>query len=292
MFTISKESHLQDLRANCKALSETVAMMRSARESLRYSIDRSHEQIASSRIVVASSPAETLRATSSNRLLQLLPKVEFDRLRTYLEPVKLNAGHVCFQPARPIDYIYFVESGLGSTCSAEHSGCTPAIGMHGFEGVIGVPVLLCATKNPHRTIMQTDARANRIPAALLRQEMDSSPTLRDILLRYAQYFLIQVGETAIANTRFGLPQRLARLILMMIDRLGPVIQITHAHLSALLGVRRAGVTDALHVLEGERLIRSGRGMLQARDRSALEARAGEAYGVPEAEYARLFGIPA
>ena len=57
----------------------------------------------------------------------------------------------------------------------------------------------------------------------------------------------------------------------------------------MLGVRRAGVTSALHMLEGERLIRSTRGMITVLDRAGLEAKANGSYGLPEAEYERLIG---
>jgi hypothetical protein len=56
----------------------------------------------------------------------------------------------------------------------------------------------------------------------------------------------------------------------------------------MLGVRRAGVTTGLHVLEGAQAIRATRGLVQVRDRAKLEAFAGDAYGLPEAEYRRLF----
>ena len=57
----------------------------------------------------------------------------------------------------------------------------------------------------------------------------------------------------------------------------------------MLGVRRAGVTEALHALESQRLIASARGRVVVRDRKGIERRAGESYGVPEAEYRRLLG---
>ena len=44
----------------------------------------------------------------------------------------------------------------------------------------------------------------------------------------------------------------------------------------MLGVRRASGTDALHVLEGEGLIRSLRGRIVVRDRLRLTQWAGEA----------------
>jgi Mn-dependent DtxR family transcriptional regulator len=57
----------------------------------------------------------------------------------------------------------------------------------------------------------------------------------------------------------------------------------------MLGVRRAGVTDALNALRKQGLISYQRGQITVRDRMGLERKAGEAYGVPEAEYRRLIG---
>jgi hypothetical protein len=55
----------------------------------------------------------------------------------------------------------------------------------------------------------------------------------------------------------------------------------------MLAVRRAGVTTATHVLEGNGLIRAKRGVITILDRERLEELAHSAYGLPEAEYARL-----
>ena len=57
----------------------------------------------------------------------------------------------------------------------------------------------------------------------------------------------------------------------------------------MLGVRRAGVTEALHALRKQGLISYGRGLIAVKDRKGMERMAGEAYGTPEAEYRRLIG---
>ena len=57
----------------------------------------------------------------------------------------------------------------------------------------------------------------------------------------------------------------------------------------MLGVRRAGVTEALHALERRKLIKSSRGQIIVRNRKGIEKSAGGSYGVPEAEYRRLIG---
>jgi DNA-binding MarR family transcriptional regulator len=68
---------------------------------------------------------------------------------------------------------------------------------------------------------------------------------------------------------------------------GGSLAITHQRLSDLLGVRRSGVTEAIHVLEGRNLIRARRGFVDILDRPQLELLTAGCYGRPEAEYKRL-----
>ncbi len=77
---------------------------------------------------------------------------------------------------------------------------------------------------------------------------------------------------------------------MVHDRVdGDDIAITLEFLSLMLAVRRPSVTTALHVLEGNGLIRAERGSVTIRNRAALEDFAGDAYGKSENEYKRLIG---
>lgn len=72
------------------------------------------------------------------------------------------------------------------------------------------------------------------------------------------------------------------------DRIdGDDVPVTHGMLGMMLNVRRAGVTDGMHVLEGKLAIRADRGHVHVRDRGKLIDMAGGSYGIPEAEYERL-----
>jgi CRP-like cAMP-binding protein len=80
---------------------------------------------------------------------------------------------------------------------------------------------------------------------------------------------------------------LARWLLMVHDRQdGDNLALTHEFIAVMLGVRRSGVTDALHELEGKSLVRASRGAIRILSRKGLIALAGGIYGVPEAEYER------
>ena len=65
------------------------------------------------------------------------------------------------------------------------------------------------------------------------------------------------------------------------------LPITHEFLSTVLGVRRPGITNELHILEGIHAIRASRGKVRIINRRILESVADATYGVPEKEYERL-----
>jgi CRP-like cAMP-binding protein len=120
--------------------------------------------------------------------------------------------------------------------------------------------------------------------------MDKSETLRPLLLKFVQAFMVQTSHTAIANARSRIDQRLARWILMAHDRIGnDTLFLTHEFLSLMLGVRRAGVTEALQSLKRQKLIDNGRNTIVVLDRAGIVRTAGSSYGLPEKEYQRLIG---
>jgi CRP-like cAMP-binding protein len=123
----------------------------------------------------------------------------------------------------------------------------------------------------------------------LRKATDVSPSLRDSLLRFVQAFGVQIAQLAICNAQSALQARLARWLLMAHDRVeDDRLPLTHELLSLMLGVRRAGM-EALHVLREQGLISYQRGEIVVQDRKGMQRTAGEAYGIPEAEYRRLIG---
>ena len=104
--------------------------------------------------------------------------------------------------------------------------------------------------------------------------------------------MTQACQTALAFGRARLSERLARWLLMRQDRLQtPYLTITHEFLALLLGVRRQGVTVALHELEGQGLIKGTRNQVTILDRQGLLTLVGGFYGVPEADYDRAIRKP-
>jgi CRP-like cAMP-binding protein len=67
------------------------------------------------------------------------------------------------------------------------------------------------------------------------------------------------------------------------------LPLKHEFLALMLGVRRAGVTEALQSLRRQKLIDTGRNQIVVRNRKGIERMARGSYGVPEKEYRRLIG---
>ena len=215
---------------------------------------------------------------------------DFARLSPHLEFVQLPQAYVIVEADAVIEFAYFMETRVGSIVAVSPEGLQVEAGIFGREGMAPTSLIMGGDTSVHRINIQISDDAWRIAKAPFLAVFDQSATLRDLLLRYAQTLIVQTGFTALSNAVHPIDERLARWILMCDDRLeGRDLQLTHEYMSIMLAVRRPSVTTALHVLEGNGLIRAERGCVTVRDRKALELFAGDSYGKPEAEYERLLG---
>ncbi|GJE62156.1 Crp/Fnr family transcriptional regulator [Methylobacterium trifolii] len=222
-----------------------------------------------------------------NHLLAALTAEDLGRLRPGLESVALTIREILIPAHLAVEHVYFVEDGIVSLI-ADVAERRIEIGLIGPEGVAGLCILLGADSSPHSAMVQAEGTALRLPAAVLHAAMEASASLRTVLGRYVQTMMVQIGQTAYANADLTIEGRLARWILMTQDRLAQAeLPLTHEFLSVMLGVRRPGVTTAVHVLEGFGMVRARRGRITVLDREKLLDLAGDAYGSAEAEYRRL-----
>lgn len=225
------------------------------------------------------------RLALENRLLCALSVDDRGLLEAAFEDVALETWQVLETPRQRISHVYFLIDGLASVVGTTRPSQRIEVGMVGYEGMTGLAVVLGHDRSSNETVVQAEGRALRISRSLLRRAMKSSPTLSTTLLRYVHAFMMQASQTALANGRARLNERLARWLLMWQDRLRtPHLTVTHEFLALLLGVRRQGVTLALHEIEGRGLIKGTRNLVTILDRTGLLTLADGFYGIPEAEY--------
>jgi CRP-like cAMP-binding protein len=230
--------------------------------------------------------------TCQNRLLRALPPVSFGRLEPYFEKVDLFLKMTLVEPHKVTPHVFFIENGLASVVASAGGGENHHIevGHIGWDGMSASHVALNVSSTPNHTFMQGAGSALRIPTSVFRKALETDADLRNVILRYVHTYKIQLAQSALANGRYKMHERLARWLLMCHDRMeGNDLAITHEFLATMLGVRRSGVTEHIHVLEGMGIIRNIRGRVRVKDRAGLEEVAGGSYGVPEEEFERLIG---
>ena len=222
-----------------------------------------------------------------NRLLKAVSADDFARLQPHLQRVSTELRQTLIKPDEPIRTLFFPETGFASIVSGDVGKVE--VGLIGREGLVGgAPVLMGVDRTPLHHFVQNAGEMLAIDAADLGQAVDASPSLRKLLLHYAQTLMVQTAQTAFANAAYNMDARLARWLLMCHDRLdGDELALTHEFLSTMLGAQRSSTTLAVQALEGHGLIRARRGRITILDRPALEAVVEEGYGLPEREYARL-----
>jgi CRP-like cAMP-binding protein len=229
------------------------------------------------------------QASCRNLLLKSLREEDFALLEPSLEPVSLKVGELLAAPGQPVETVCFPEEGIITVSDILAEGSRVGVGHFGYDGFSGWPVLLHCDRSAHEArVTAHGGDAFHIEPGALLDACRASEPLRGQLLRFVQAFLVQLSRTIVSSLTQSVETRLCRWTLMAHDRIeGDEIEVTHEEIAVMLVVRRASVTDALHILEGEGLIRGHRGRVTIRDREGLLRRAGETYGYYEAEYCRL-----
>jgi CRP-like cAMP-binding protein len=146
-------------------------------------------------------------------------------------------------------------------------------------------LLLGKDTSDQECFVQVAGEAAVIDVEEFKRAIAERRSLHTSLLPYVHALLQQTVQTALANGRFTIEERLARWLLLSHDRLGVnQIPLTHEFLSIMLGVRRPGVTVALQILEGKHAIKNERGVINILKRTKLEELANGAYRGPNATH--------
>lgn len=230
------------------------------------------------------------QAAVGNGILSRVSPADFKAIMPYLEWVELKVRNVLYGPNQAAEYAYFPVSRICSVIAITAEKVKAETGIIGREGFVGHSIVLYAGSSPFEVLVQLDGRALRISQANLQKVMTSHNGILATLLKFIHVFSVQTAQTAVANGKYSIPQRLARWLVMCTDRVdGYNLSMTHEFLSVMLSVRRPGVTDAVAELESRELVKATRGNISILDLRALQAYARGSYGIPEKEYKRLLG---
>lgn len=236
----------------------------------------------------AKNEARAVKRAPANRLLDLLPRQDYARLKPYLEPIALTYRQSLYRANQRIQFVYFIETGVGSLVNTMANGNAAEVGTIGNEGMVGLPLVLEDERAPTAVYVQVPGTGLRIAAPLFGKELARSASMRTVMHHYVHAFFNQIAQSAACNHFHSLEQRCARWLLMTHDRMGSdAFMLTQEFLAMMLGVQRTGVSTAAGALQRAGLIRYNRGNVTIQNRGGLERRSCECYGISKREFDRL-----
>jgi CRP-like cAMP-binding protein len=213
-----------------------------------------------------------------NAILLGVPRKERTLILSKSKFVQLPARTILTEMAKPIEFCYFLNSGVVSIIHVMTDGKSVEVGLTGKEGFVGLPLIVGYGASPTRAIIQITASGYKMRARDFTSALRKCPRLKEALQRYSQELSIQAIQVAACNRLHEVDERLARWLLMSQDRVGEsTFLLTQEFISHMLGTRRASVTVAAGILQKAGLITYSRGQVTIEDRAGLESASCECY---------------
>jgi CRP-like cAMP-binding protein len=227
-----------------------------------------------SRTAAVRSPA----LLTGNRLLDALPKADRVNLARDLKMVELAAHQFTQSVGSTMQHVDFPIDAVLSVVATLKNGDSVEVGTTGSEGFVETDAALSSSLSRRTAFCQVRGRVLRMSIERFDQRMSTSISFARLMRRNVQASLFTAQQFTACNTKHSLLQRCARWLSMTQDRVGsPHFTLTHEFLSIMLGVRRAGVSEAADALQKMGAITYSRGRVSVLDSALLNATACECY---------------
>jgi CRP-like cAMP-binding protein len=224
---------------------------------------------------------------SQNSLLAALSENDWERMRPDFRKVSFARGDTLLNSGDTLQQVYFPLSGVISAVADFETGSVE-MGTVGAEGLIDTGVVLGSRVALTRYLVQVPGMALAIPYHSFRHWENTVPAFRELLLAYAQAFLVQLMQSVACNARHSVSERAARWLLTCQDRSGgDQFELTQEFLAEMLGVSRPIVNTTARIFQRAGLIRYNRGIVTVMDRVGLEEASCECYSMIRKLYDRL-----
>jgi CRP-like cAMP-binding protein len=195
-----------------------------------------------------------------------------------LERIRCQRAQVLMDADSSLDNVFFPDSGVVSVVAVYADGSVIEMATIGREGCTGMQAFFGAKTSSIRLLVQIPGSAAKMSRAAFARAMESMPSFRALMSAYIHAFLEQILVSVACNGAHSLKERLARWLLMMLDRGNQnALLITQNLLAEMLGVQRPTITNAVRVLERAGLIECGRRQVTILDRQGLAEESCECY---------------
>jgi CRP-like cAMP-binding protein len=225
---------------------------------------------------------------SKNFLLNRLDAATLGRISPNLTVIQLPLGEVLAETHARVEKVYFPHSGIISCVVETIGGGAIETGMIGRDGAFGSSQALDDKVSLNHVVIQIAAAASVMSSDSLRKAADELPALRGLLVKYEQFFLAQVQQTAACNALHDVQARTCKWLLRMQELVGNDLPLTQEFLAQMMGVRRSSVSGVACELQKSGLISYSRGCIHIRDADLIRQRACECDGDVRSHYRRIF----
>jgi CRP-like cAMP-binding protein len=228
---------------------------------------------------------------SANKIIAVMSARDVARLNPNFEQVELIQDQVLYQAEQPVTHVYFLHEGVVSLQILASDGTMVEAATIGNEGIVGLGGLLSGDISYTRQVVRLPGRAVRVAREAFLEVVHGSRSLRDVLSSHADAFAAHVLQIAVCNATHSTEERLARWLLMSLDRCATDrINLTHDELAIAFGVRRPTVTLIVRSLQDAQIIDASRGAIAVADRSGLEQISCECYEAIKRNYERVLAL--
>ncbi|WP_132254706.1 Crp/Fnr family transcriptional regulator [Methylobacterium segetis] len=216
--------------------------------------------------MLASHPAA---ADVANTLLAELIWAAPGGVLSGLEVCTLETSALLIVPGSRPEHVVFPEAGYVSLMAGDATRRVE-VAMLGRRDLVGVDLALTDEVASYAAIVRVGGPAYCLPLDEIRRLLLECPAVAEVLHRHLRQQLEGSLWAHGASMVRSLERRLAAWLVEASGLLdSAILPATHDHIAQMLGFRRASVTVALHVLEGDGLIRSTRGRVEIRDRDRV-----------------------
>jgi CRP-like cAMP-binding protein len=224
-----------------------------------------------------------------NRLLAALPSDTYASVAREIRMRPVTVGDTLLENGETISHVYFPNSGVYSLTNEMRDGSLVEVATVGFEGMLGINVILGDMLAAGRSLLQVPNGAlPTLPVSRFIKLVAEPGPFRTAVNRYAQAITLQMMQGTACNALHGLEQRCSRWLLQTHDRVGAdEFQLKHEFLAIMLGTTRPWVTKVIGALQKTNVISSRYGRITILDRKKLERRSCECYEVIAGHFERL-----
>lgn len=216
--------------------------------------------------------------SSGNRVLDALPPLDLAGIEHDLEIVTLSAHQFTHSIGGTMHHVDFPIDAVLSVVATLANGDSVEVGTVGCEGFVEADAALESTISSRTSFCQVKGRVGRMSVKRFDERMTASAPFARLMRHNVRATLFSAQQFVACNAKHSVLQRCARWLCMTADRVGSAqFTLTHDFLAIMLGVRRAGVSEAADTLSRIGAIEYRRGLVTVLDKALLEGAACECY---------------